>query len=390
MDLADEVDHDFRLTVRVRRPGLTTRSPRVKDDRSPEAPGVHTTPASGASGRSPTGRPATRSSRTSCCTGSRRRCRKASLDVVVLVLARHRRRRRSLPPDPLRAAAAVPLRAVGRAGLPVVKDIEFVVTFGSWIRSVHRIAAHLMVVVVFLHIVRVFLTGAYKNGIGRGQRREWNWVIGVGMLLADAVPVVHRLPAAVGPARRTGRSRSAPTSLRRVPWVGRRVRELLIGGRTIEQATLIRFYVLHSSSCRAVWACCSPTTCGACRKDGGLARADRDRCSAAAADVPPVATKTYTLLGVARGSAGRPMCGDVNRGAGHHGQCRARPDAPRRDRRLLGTIAVVSILAVFIRSPLEEPANALRHAESGQGSLVHSCGCRRSSPTPPSTSAHSR
>src|SRR5574341_2472887 len=64
-----------------------------------------------------------------------------------------------------------------------VKDIEYVVTFGYWIRSVHRFAAHFMVAAVFLHLVRVFLTGAYKNGTGRGQHREWNWVIGVGMLL---------------------------------------------------------------------------------------------------------------------------------------------------------------------------------------------------------------
>ena len=64
-----------------------------------------------------------------------------------------------------------------------VKDIEFVVTFGSWIRAVHRIAAHLMVAAVFLHLVRVFLTGAYKNGTGRGQRREWNWVLGVVMIV---------------------------------------------------------------------------------------------------------------------------------------------------------------------------------------------------------------
>src|SRR5262245_41689382 len=64
-----------------------------------------------------------------------------------------------------------------------VKDIEYVVTFGSWIRSVHRLSAHLMVVAVFLHLMRVFLTGAYKNGVGQGQRREWNWVIGVAMLL---------------------------------------------------------------------------------------------------------------------------------------------------------------------------------------------------------------
>ena len=64
-----------------------------------------------------------------------------------------------------------------------VKDIEYVITFGSWIRSVHRLSAHLMVAVVFLHLARVFLTGAYKNGTGRGQRREWNWVIGVVMFL---------------------------------------------------------------------------------------------------------------------------------------------------------------------------------------------------------------
>src|SRR6266508_4895717 len=65
-----------------------------------------------------------------------------------------------------------------------VKDIEYVVAFGSWIRSVHRLSAHLMVAVVFLHMLRVFVTGAYKNVSGRGQRRQWNWVIGVGMLLA--------------------------------------------------------------------------------------------------------------------------------------------------------------------------------------------------------------
>src|SRR5512135_152262 len=64
-----------------------------------------------------------------------------------------------------------------------VKDIEYVVSFGSWVRSVHRLSAHLMVVAVVLHLARVFFTGAYKNGAGQGQRREWNWVIGVAMLL---------------------------------------------------------------------------------------------------------------------------------------------------------------------------------------------------------------
>src|SRR3990172_783308 len=65
-----------------------------------------------------------------------------------------------------------------------VKDIEFVVAFGWLLRSVHRISAHLMVAVVFLHMVRVFLTGAYKNGKAAGSNRPLNWIIGVSLLLS--------------------------------------------------------------------------------------------------------------------------------------------------------------------------------------------------------------
>ncbi len=63
-----------------------------------------------------------------------------------------------------------------------IKDIEHVVSFGWWLRAAHRIAAHLMVIAVALHLARVFLTGAYRNAGGREQHREWNWVIGVAML----------------------------------------------------------------------------------------------------------------------------------------------------------------------------------------------------------------
>src|SRR5262249_132013 len=65
-----------------------------------------------------------------------------------------------------------------------VKDIEYVVTFGSWIRAVHRLSAHLMVAAVFLPTVRVFWTGADKNGAGRGQRGEGD--LGVGLAMPPA------------------------------------------------------------------------------------------------------------------------------------------------------------------------------------------------------------
>jgi quinol-cytochrome oxidoreductase complex cytochrome b subunit len=237
-----------------------------------------------------------------------------------------------------------------------VKDIEFVITFGSWIRAVHRISAHLMVIVVFLHLVRVFLTGAYKNGEGRGQRRQWNWVIGVVMLLLTlflsftgyllpwdqlafwAVTVGTNIAAAI-------------------PAIGGTVRELLIGGRTIEQATLIRFYVLHCIVLPGGLAVLFMYHMWRVRKDGGLAKADRETILEKPRVVPAVATKTYTLLGVARGQAPAIRASALE---APESTVNAVPDLVRRAAiAVLGTIAAVSIMAVFIPSPLEEPANAL-------------------------------
>ena len=75
------------------------------------------------------------------------------------------------------------------------------VGFGQLVRNVHRWSAHLMVLVVVLHLVRVFFAGAYK------RPREFNWVIGVVLLAAHARVLLHRLPAAVGPAQLLGRHR---------------------------------------------------------------------------------------------------------------------------------------------------------------------------------------
>ena len=56
-------------------------------------------------------------------------------------------------------------------------DLRGTVAFGIFLRNMHRWSAHGMVAVVFLHMCRVFLTGAYK------KPREFNWVIGVVLLL---------------------------------------------------------------------------------------------------------------------------------------------------------------------------------------------------------------
>ena len=49
--------------------------------------------------------------------------------------------------------------------------------FGNLVRNMHRWAAHLMVITVTLHMIRVFYHGAYK------PPREFNWVVGVVLFL---------------------------------------------------------------------------------------------------------------------------------------------------------------------------------------------------------------
>ena len=58
-----------------------------------------------------------------------------------------------------------------------MKDLQYVVSDGMFLRNMHRWAAHLMVITVFLHMLRVFYKGAYR------RPREFNWVIGVFLLL---------------------------------------------------------------------------------------------------------------------------------------------------------------------------------------------------------------
>ncbi len=237
-----------------------------------------------------------------------------------------------------------------------VKDIEFVITFGSWIRAVHRISAHLMVIAVALHLVRVFLTGGYKNGSGRGQRREINWVIGVVMFLTTLflsftgylLPWDQLAFWAVTVGTNIASS---------IPVIGPDVRELLIGGRTIEQATLIRFYVLHVVFLPGLLGVLFAYHMWRVRKDGGLARADAESALETSRPAAVVPTKTYTLLGVARGTAPTVTARSIE---APETTVNAVPDLVRRAAiATLGTIAVVSIMSVFIASPLEEPANAL-------------------------------
>jgi len=112
------------------------------------------------------------------------------------------------------------------------------VGFGQLVRNVHRWSAHLMVLVVFLHMVRVFLAGAYK------RPREFNWVLGMGLLI---VTLLFSFTGYLLPWDQLSYwAVTVGTNLvDYVPLFGKSLSGLLIGGDQIGQATLVRFYALH-------------------------------------------------------------------------------------------------------------------------------------------------
>lgn len=119
-----------------------------------------------------------------------------------------------------------------------MKDLAFVVPFGKLTRNLHRWAAHAMVAMVTVHMIRVFLTGGYK------PPREANWVAGVGLwVLTLALSFTgYLLPwdQLAFWAVTVGANMVAS-----IPFLGRYFAELLLGDRSVGESALLRFYVLH-------------------------------------------------------------------------------------------------------------------------------------------------
>jgi quinol-cytochrome oxidoreductase complex cytochrome b subunit len=117
-------------------------------------------------------------------------------------------------------------------------DIQTRVAFGQFMRNIHRWAAHLMVVVVFVHMLRVFYSGAYR------APRQFNWMVGVVLLLLTLglsftgylLPWDQLAFWAI----------TVGTNIAGyVPLLGDNARQMLLGGPEVGGDALLRFYVFH-------------------------------------------------------------------------------------------------------------------------------------------------
>jgi cytochrome b6 len=151
------------------------------------------------------------------------------------------------------------------------------VPFGKLLRNMHRWAAHLMVLTVWLHMFRVYLTGSYK------KPREFNWCVGVillvltlllsftGYLLPDDQLGFWAVTVGTNMARATpllGHEGPFGAQLGMTPYND--VRFALLGGSIVDANALLRSYIWHCIGIPIIASIFMTVHFWRVRKDGGI------------------------------------------------------------------------------------------------------------------------
>ncbi len=122
---------------------------------------------------------------------------------------------------------------------PSVKFIQEEARLGAFIRALHHWGSSAMVILLLLHIVQVFVWGAYK------KPREFTWMVGV-LLLVCTLGLAftgYLLPwdQKAYWATKVGLGIASTT-----PGIGDDLRTLLQGGPQMGNVTLTRFFAIHT------------------------------------------------------------------------------------------------------------------------------------------------
>ena len=152
-------------------------------------------------------------------------------------------------------------------------------------REIHRWGAHAMVITVWLHMYRVFLTGSYK------PPREFNWVVGVillkltlllsftGYLLPWDQLAIWAITVGSNMARATPVLGHEGPGFQFLNLGGYDLitnasdaRFLLLGSRFVGEETLNRFYILHCVAIPLAVSGLIAIHFWRVRKDGGISQ----------------------------------------------------------------------------------------------------------------------
>ena len=174
-------------------------------------------------------------------------------------------------------------RPVIEYAFPDIQALRAHVTLGI-LREIHRWGAHAMIISIWLHMMRVFLTGSYK------PPREFNWGVGVILLVLTlllsftgyllpwdqlaiwAITVGSNMGKATPFVGMQGPFSNLPQLPGGIPLVTTRsdAAFLLLAGTSVGPAALMRFYVLHCIALPFVAGVLIAVHFWRIRKDGGI------------------------------------------------------------------------------------------------------------------------
>jgi len=112
------------------------------------------------------------------------------------------------------------------------------VTFGSFVRGLHHWGASAVVIAIGLHMLQVYLYGAYK------PPREVMWMVGVGLFLLILAFAFsgYLLP---WDQKAYWATQVGVNMVGTIPWIGGLLVRIIRGGENLGALTLTRFFALH-------------------------------------------------------------------------------------------------------------------------------------------------
>jgi len=247
-----------------------------------------------------------------------------------------------------------------------VKDINFVVTGGRFMRNIHKWAGEAMIIFVILHMARVFFTASYRKG------REFNWVIGIVLLILTFVLNLtgYMLPwdqlsywalVIVANIMNSPKELTDILGLTQYFDIGGFQKELFLGGLNPGQESLTRVYLFHIMVLPSLILVFLGAHFWRIRKDGGLTRPDSFETKEGDASYTPVADKkggifpsykTYGLMELAKGKT-PAVDNDVENTVMSYPNLLVAELAV-----FMVTLAGILAYAFYIDAPLKELANA--------------------------------
>ena len=155
-----------------------------------------------------------------------------------------------------------------------IVELQTSILFGQFVRNIHHWSAHLLVIAISAHLLRVFFTGAYK------MQRKVNWLVG---LTIFAVVLLSNFTGYLLPWDQLAywAVTICASMLTYFPGIGGWLHHMIIGGKELGPQTLSNFFAFHTALFPALLVMLLPFHFWRIRKAGGLAAAPEEKANPA-------------------------------------------------------------------------------------------------------------